>query len=94
VRALNHATPGDLDFPADAGAVVAGLKVMAQQLPQLFGQLSDWLERECEAGRVAHDSDTQDDACEAVDGVIDALSRASADAATLAEAQPHNRRPR
>jgi hypothetical protein len=65
---------------------VAGLKVMAWRLPQLFGQLSGWLERESQAGRVAHDSGTQHDAREAVAGVIDALTRAIADAATLAEA--------
>jgi len=86
VRALNHATPDDLDSPADVDAVVAGLKAMAQQLPPLFSQLSGWLERELQAERVAHDSGTQVDAWEAVDGVIDALNRASADAAILAEA--------
>src|ERR1019366_525922 len=44
IRALNHLTPEGLEYPGDLYEVIASLKLMAQRLPQLFGQLTAWLE--------------------------------------------------
>lgn len=61
MRALNYLTlpregaPG-LEYPGDVYEVVASLKILAQRLPQLFGQLSLWLGEQHAAGKVGHDS--------------------------------------
>src|SRR5215213_1171406 len=55
VRELIHATQaakGALAYPADVYEVVGALETMAGRLPQAYGQLADWLDREAEAQRL------------------------------------------
>ena len=55
VRGLNHATTahgGGLVFPSDAYDVLTHLAVLAARLPQALGQVQDFLDTECDAGRV------------------------------------------
>lgn len=60
IRALNHATlsadgcPG-LDYPSDAYHLIGALHQLTGRLPQLFGQLSAYLQRELQHDRVAVD---------------------------------------
>jgi hypothetical protein len=57
VRDLNRATLfGGYEWPGDVDAVVVALATLAQRLPQALGQAAGWLEREHDAGRVAHDT--------------------------------------
>ena len=89
VRTLNYLTgagsePCALDYPADLYEVIAGLKIAAQRLPQLLGQMGAWLQDEHASGRVAHDHGQ--DPGEYVAAVADALQRASDDAVALAAA--------
>jgi hypothetical protein len=85
VRTLNYQTGAggqvELEYPGDLYSVIANLKIAADRLPQLFGQMATWLRDEHAAGRVAHDSGA--DAGEYVAAVADALARASEDAVTL-----------
>jgi hypothetical protein len=85
VRRLNYQTGAgesvELEYPGDLYSVVASLKIAAQRLPQLFGQMGRWLADEHRAGRVAHDRGR--DPGEYVQAVVDALGRASEDATTL-----------
>lgn len=80
--ALNG-TPG-LEFPADAYLAFANLRLAAQYLPQLLGQLGDWLLGEYAAGKVA--SDTGEDAGAEVMEVSAALIRAASVAGDLEKA--------
>jgi hypothetical protein len=44
VRELNHLTlDGVLEYPADVYEAVANLKLATMRLPQLLGQLGNWL---------------------------------------------------
>lgn len=85
VRQLIYQTGGgespELEYPADLYSVVANLKIAAERLPQLFGQMARWLTAEHEAGRVDHDQGS--DTGEYVGAVVEALERASQDAVTL-----------
>ena len=61
VRTLNYLTgvgsgPVALEYPADLYDVIAGLKIAADRLPQLFCQTSLWLEQQAASGLVAHDT--------------------------------------
>ena len=56
IRTLNHLTPDALDYSGDLHDVIASLKLMAQRLLQLFGQVSAWPELEYAASRVGHDT--------------------------------------
>jgi hypothetical protein len=58
IRTLNHITLGGtgLEYPGDLYSVIAGLGTMASRLPQLLGQLGEWLDGEHGAGRLGHDS--------------------------------------
>lgn len=58
IRAMNHLTRDGqgLEYPSDVYDVVASVKIMSERLPQLFGQLTEWLWAEHAAGRVGHDS--------------------------------------
>lgn len=56
IRFLNHAT-GNRDsealrYPSDVDAVVQDLAVAVMRMPQLFGQIAQWLGRECDTGRL------------------------------------------
>jgi hypothetical protein len=89
IRSLNHLTrgePGDnaLEYPADVYSVVANLKIMTERLPQLFGQLTEWLWAEQAAGRVAHDQGK--DAGLTVAGVDHHLTEARVAAGALYDA--------
>lgn len=84
IRALNHLTPEGLVYPGDLYEVIASLKLMAQRLPQLFGQLTAWLELEYAAGRIAHDSGQIPEPW--VHEVTGSLAHAGAGAAALADA--------
>jgi hypothetical protein len=58
-RVLGHATrggAGGLTEPATIYAVLGELAALAHRLPQVCGQLSDWLLHEHVAGRLACDS--------------------------------------
>jgi len=56
VRFLNHATlfptAPALEYPSDVDALLADLETLQQRLPQLLGQLGEWMAAECKAGRV------------------------------------------
>jgi hypothetical protein len=85
VRTLNYMTGAggnvELEYPAELSQVTANLKIAADRLPQLFGQMANWLTDQHTAGRVAHDQGR--DAGEYVAAVVEALLRASQDAVTL-----------
>jgi len=55
VRVLNHATRSDdaIGYPGAVYQVLGALYTATGRLPQLLSQLSGWLERETEAGRLA-----------------------------------------
>lgn len=60
VRVLNYATgshaAAGLTAPATVYDVLGAAKTAAQRLPQLFGQLGDFLDAQLEAGRLADSS--------------------------------------
>jgi hypothetical protein len=84
IRALNHLTPEGLEYPGDLYDVIASLKLAAQRLPQLLGQLSAWLEHEHAASRIAHDTGQTPEPY--VQGVTGSLAQAGADSSALADA--------
>jgi hypothetical protein len=59
VRFLNYATgshsPAGLVFPSTVYMIAADLSSAAYRMPQLFGQLADWLAREDAAGMLGTD---------------------------------------
>lgn len=59
VRFLNYATGPHagqgLTYPATVYSTAGYLAVAAERLPQLFGQLTGWLDGECTAGRLGDD---------------------------------------
>jgi hypothetical protein len=58
IRFLNYATmphSGGLTEPATVPALMGELSSAVYRLPQLFGQLADWLNEEMSAGRLADD---------------------------------------
>jgi hypothetical protein len=76
VRVLNYATThaaAGLTTPATAYDVIGATKTAAQRLPQLFDQLSNFLERELDAGRLA---DHVREPAAAVETALMGLSRA------------------
>jgi hypothetical protein len=88
VRSLNYLTgagggPVALEYPGDVYDVIASLKVAAYRLPQLFSQMSRWLEQQAAAGRVAHDSGAA--AGEHVADLVQALGLASHSVMKLGE---------
>ena len=56
IRVLNHATLNHADealaYPADVDAVIEALATMHARLPQLYGQLAEWLRGQLAAGRL------------------------------------------
>lgn len=90
IRALNHATRGGLEYPADVYDVIASLKLMEQRLPQLYNQLAGFLTAEQEAGHVAHDTGEPPDPY--VTETVAALAAATISSAATAEAldEAHN----
>ena len=56
IRVLNHATfqtsSGALAYPAGVDAVIEALATMHARLPQLYGQLTEWLRGQLAAGRL------------------------------------------
>jgi len=59
VRYLNHATmpgAGGLDYPGDAYSLLGALYTATQRLPQLFAQLTAFLESQRDAGNLADDN--------------------------------------
>lgn len=70
VRALNHATIGSTTLePPDVYATVAELVVLAQHLPQAYGQLAKIVDRCHETGMLGFDPDSRyaDESTDAVD---------------------------
>jgi hypothetical protein len=59
VRFLNYATgshsPAGLIYPSTVYLIAADLSSAASRMPQLFGQLADWLAREDAAGMLGTD---------------------------------------
>jgi hypothetical protein len=84
VRSLNHATLGGqgLAQPADAYGLLGELSLAAAGLPQLLGQVGQWLAAALAAGRLGCDDGTGPAA--AVSGAGLFLSDARAGAAVLA----------
>jgi hypothetical protein len=88
VRYLNHATMDHAAFgsPDDARRVLQEIATAAFRLPQLFGQVDRWLEREDEAERISVPSGQyRDNPLLAVATARDVLDTARADAARLSE---------
>ena len=86
IRALNHATAagqGGLSEPATVYAVLGQLAAAAHRLPQLCGQLADWLAEENTAGRLSRSTGGLSDA---VDDAVASLDRAGRHATRLGEA--------
>ena len=94
IRAANHQTqpladvPG-LEYPADAYDALGNLKLLAQYLPQLCGQLAEWLAGEDAAGNIASDmgADPGPEAVQAITAMMTAAARAADLARALADAQ-------
>jgi hypothetical protein len=84
IRTLNHITSDALEYPSDVYEVVANMKIMTQRLPQLFDQLSAWLEREYAAGHISHDRGWP--AEDEVRSAVDSLTLASMGAGALTDA--------
>jgi hypothetical protein len=84
VRSLNHVTLGGqgLAQPADAYSLLGELSLAAAGLPQLLGQVGQWLAAALAAGRLGCDDGTGPAA--AVSGAWLFLSDARASAAALA----------
>jgi len=58
-RVLNHATmpgAGGLDYPGDAYRLLGALYTATERLPQLFAQLTAFLESQRDAGNLADDN--------------------------------------
>jgi hypothetical protein len=85
MRALNHATfsPAGPAEPATVYAVLGQLAAAAHRLPQLSGQLANWLTREYTAGRLSCAQGVLDDA---VGDAQASLDRAAGHATRLGEA--------
>jgi hypothetical protein len=58
IQSLCYLTRGEEapEYPGDVYQVLAGLRTMAAQLPQLFAQLASWLIIEGDGGWIEHDS--------------------------------------
>ena len=87
VRALNHLTgtpQADWEYPADAYSVIGNLEAMAQRLPQLYGQISRFLQRLADEDHIR--SDRGGNGAEEVAAAIDGLTRAAEDATAMAAA--------
>jgi hypothetical protein len=87
IAALHHLTlgPGDvLEGPADVRDVIASLSLAMSRMPQLFGQLADFLEIEHVKGTIS--GGREDDAGPCVRAVSDGLHRAGLDAEAMAAA--------
>lgn len=87
IRSLNHATqstrPG-WEYPADAYSVVGELRTMTQRLPQLLGQVDQFLHALADGDHIR--SDRGGDGATEVAAVRDGLNRAAADAEALTAA--------
>jgi hypothetical protein len=88
VRSANHATltgPAlGWEFPSDAYDVIGHLLALVQRLPQLLQQTGAHVQRLADTGHVR--SDYGGNGVAEVVAVLDALGRASADAAAMAAA--------
>ena len=93
VRFLNYATgthaSAGLHWPGTVYAVTAGLSLAAGRMPQLYGQLADWLDAERTAGHLGVDdgTDPAGPVAEAVTGLAEAAALAGQLARTLAGVQ-------
>lgn len=84
VRVLNHATRGDgLVNPADAYELLGQLKETAGGLPQLLGQIDEFLERSMMAGNLTTSSGSDVTPASAVARADSGLSAAQANANEL-----------
>jgi hypothetical protein len=105
VRVLNYATGSHagqgLPYPATVYDVLGAMKTGAQRLPQLFRQLTEFLDAEQEAGRLADDRGDPvaavveaglhlDDAIRAADGLERAVERAQAAVSGLRRLRAHD----
>jgi hypothetical protein len=86
VRVLNHATRSDdaIGYPGAVYQVLGAVYTATGRLPQLLSQLSGWLERATEAGRLAEHQ--HGDVIAAVATAQDALARATAQFAPVTSA--------
>lgn len=84
IRGLNHATrhQAGLDQPSAAYDILGALSLAASRLPQLFTQITGYLDRALAAGRLGHD--LGQDPCLAVQAAAVFLADAAASAAALA----------
>ncbi|HEX3715746.1 MAG TPA: hypothetical protein VHV09_23340 [Trebonia sp.] len=83
IRYLNDAAPmGGITDPGTVAAVTANLATAAYRLPQLLTAISEWLETEAAAGRIADDHGQP--AAQLTELVTQAAESADALAATLA----------
>ena len=88
-QTLPHEGAPGLEYPADVYAALGNLKLLCQYLPQLAGQIGDWLMGEYAAGKVASDTGTDAGAwvMEAAAALMTASSRAEDMAQALSAAQ-------
>lgn len=66
MRVLNYATRSSAEeafrYPADVYELLGSLYTATERMPQLFRQLSQWLVRQAQAGRLGVDGDGSQDA--------------------------------
>jgi hypothetical protein len=84
LAALTATGQDDPQSPADVSEIIAGLQVMAGQLPQIVAHLASWLTAEARAGRIGYDG--ADPARQQIAYVNAYLSQALAGADQLAAA--------
>lgn len=90
VRVLNHATRGDgLVYPGDAYELLGQLSEAVGGLPQLLGQLNDFLEHSMEAGKLTTSAGSDLTPANAVARADNALSTGQANAAELGSSLDH-----
>ena len=84
IRGLNHATRCDagLGQPSAAYDVIGALSLAASRLGQLLTQITGYLDRSLQAGRLGHDRG--EDPAMAVEGAVIFLDDARLSAAALA----------
>jgi hypothetical protein len=86
-QTMPHEGAPGLENPGDVYDAIGNLKALAGRLPQLLNQLTEWLEAEYAAGRVAHD--TNPSALQAVSLTDDWLSGAAESAEQMEDFLGH-----
>jgi hypothetical protein len=82
VRALNHASRGDLVLPGDVASIVMDLQLTLQNMPQALAQVTSWLTHRAAEGAFYDDRGR----------AIDPVTTAQSVTAQAVQAEVHCRR--